>query len=69
MLPEYSGRVLEMAEALGLPQGVAAEFALQLGEEGCNFRRSVRMHAGRYALISLKGPSRIADCMAVAAAR
>ncbi|MFZ1245996.1 MAG: class I SAM-dependent methyltransferase [Azonexus sp.] len=34
MLPEYSGRVLEMAEALGLPQGVEAEFALQLGEGG-----------------------------------
>ena len=34
MAPEFSGRVLDLAVALGLPQGGEAEFALQLGEDG-----------------------------------
>ena len=32
--PEFSGRVLALAEALGLPQGGEADFALQLGAGG-----------------------------------
>ena len=34
LAPEYSGRVLAMADALGLPQAGEAEFALQLGPGG-----------------------------------